>query len=397
MNRHIAFRAWDTDATFGAGILQGALVSEGALRYDAAAGVRRYADPYAADPAPAGFEWAAWVSPPVEPGFAFTSLIPSWNAATPDGSWLEVEMRVSRDGIAMSPWYTLARWAETDRDIHATSVTGQDDDAAQVLTDVLMARDGVTWTSYQLRVVLLRRPGSDATPTVRLVSAVASDVRHEPPATTSAAGPVRGRELAVPAYSQRVHRGEYPDWDSGGESWCSPTSVSMVLGSWGRGPDPAEYAWVDPAVQDRFVDHAARRVFDHAYGGAGNWSFNTAYAARYGTTAFVTRLRDLTEAERFVGAGIPLVATVAFRREEMDGAGYDTDGHLLTIVGFDAHGDVISNDPASHGKPSNDEVRSVYDRAQFERAWLGSGGVVYVIYPPSVALPPAPVPTEPNW
>ena len=81
-----------------------------------------------------------------------------------------------------------------------------------------------------------------------------------------------------------------------------------------------------------------RRVFDRAYGGAGNWAFNTAYAGARGLRAYVTRLRDLTEAEAFVAAGMPLVVSVSFREDELDGAGYDTNGHLLTIVGFTADG-----------------------------------------------------------
>ena len=57
-------------------------------------------------------------------------------------------------------------------------------------------------------------------------------------------------------------------------------------------------------------------------------------------------------------------------------------GHLLTIVGFTAEGDVVSNDPNSHRIASNDEVRTVYRRDQFERVWLGTnGGLTYVMHP----------------
>jgi hypothetical protein len=43
-------------------------------------------------------------------------------------------------------------------------------------------------------------------------------------------------------------------------------------------------------------------------------------------------------------------------------------------------------------------VRVVYDRAEFERVWLGSaGGVVYVVHPDDVPLPRPPDPAEPNW
>jgi hypothetical protein len=58
----------------------------------------------------------------------------------------------------------------------------------------------------------------------------------------------------------------------------------------------------------------------------------------------------------------------------------------VVIVGFTAGGkQVIVNDPAS---PDDAHVRHVYDREQFERAWIpASGGIVYVIHPASVPLP----------
>jgi hypothetical protein len=72
-----------------------------------------------------------------------------------------------------------------------------------------------------------------------------------------------------------------------------------------------------------------------------------------------------------------------------------TNGHLVVIVGFDAAGNPIVNDPAAWSDAS---VRRVYERAQFERVWLrGSGGTTYVIHPPEVPLPPAPADASPNW
>jgi hypothetical protein len=68
----------------------------------------------------------------------------------------------------------------------------------------------------------------------------------------------------------------------------------------------------------------------------------------------------------------------------------------MTIVGFEADGDVIVNDPASHLVPSNDEVRVVYDREQLADAWIGhTGGVSYVIHPEGVPLPDRP--QQANW
>ena len=164
----------------------------------------------------------------------------------------------------------------------------------------------------------------------------------------------------------------------------------------GKGPTRSDYASVlddYPGIADPWIDYAARYTFDYHYNGTGNWPFNTAYAAHWGLESEVTQLHSLAEAEQFVKAGIPLVASIAFEPNKLDGFLFrGTDGHLLVIGGFTAGGDVISYDPASS---SDATVRHVYDRAQFEKAWMtATGGIVYVIHPASVPLPPSPLG---NW
>ena len=81
------------------------------------------------------------MSPEVECGFGATELVPSWNAETPDDSWLLVEARTATGhdstGRRWTRWFTLALWADSDREIHPTSVPGQAEEAARVETDVL--------------------------------------------------------------------------------------------------------------------------------------------------------------------------------------------------------------------------------------------------------------------
>jgi hypothetical protein len=354
-----------------------------------------YTDPFGQGSART-YETASWTSPEVRPGFVVRELVPSWDAETPDGSWLEVRARLVLDGGATTGWYILGRWCSTAAGPHRTTVDGQKDVHGRVDADTLVAADDVDPLGWQLQVVLLRPPGRDTTPTVRSVGAMASG-RVSGPIPASAPLTEAARVLDVPAYSQQLHRGEYPQWDNGGESWCSATSLAMVLDYWSAGPTPTETAWVDPAYADPQVCHVVRAVYDHGYGGAGNWAFNTAYAATRGLRAFVTRLRDLAEAEQLVEAGIPLVASVSFTRDQLAGAGYDTSGHLLVIVGFDDRGDVVVNDPASHGVALNAEVRATYDRTQFERAWGASGGIVYLVHPHGWPLPPPARPYQRSW
>jgi hypothetical protein len=166
----------------------------------------------------------------------------------------------------------------------------------------------------------------------------------------------------------------------------------MVVEYYGFKPSQADLAWIPADHDSRTVDHAARMVYDYEYAGGGNWPFNTAYAASYiGLDAVVTRLHSLDEVEVFIRAGIPVITSQSFLAEELDGANYGTSGHLFTIVGFTASGDVIVNDPASS---SNEVVRNVYKRAQFEQIWQrtkryrangtvasGSGGIAYLIKP----------------
>jgi hypothetical protein len=143
-------------------------------------------------------------------------------------------------------------------------------------------------------------------------------------------------------------------------------------------PTDEETEWVE-FPNDPDVDYTARFVYDYNYQGAGNWPFNTAYAAERGLLTDVTQLHNLSEAEPFIRDGIPLIASVAWESNKLDTAIKSTNGHLMVIGGFEGDGDVIAYDPASD---TNAEVRHVYDREQFEDAWIpASGGIVYVIRP----------------
>jgi hypothetical protein len=337
-----------------------------------------------------------WTSPTVQPQSSFSRLVASWNADTPADSRLRVEVQPTTAAGESGAWYVLGVWAADDRFIQRTSVAGQADALGRVDTDTLYAQAD-PFASYVLRVQLERTSRDAASPSLRMLGAFISDFTYSASIATSEPLSHEPIELSVPALSQEVHARQYPQWGGGGEAWCSPTSTAMVLEFWGRGPSADDLAWVDPAFADPGVDFAAWLTYDAAYRGTGNWPFNAAYAARSGLDAFVTQLRSLAEAEQFVRAGIPVVASIASRPGELSGFLFSsgTNGHLVVIAGFDASGNPIVNDPAAR---SNATVRRIYDRAQFERVWLrGSGGTVYVIHPPEVALPPSPADATPNW
>ncbi|MDK1473327.1 C39 family peptidase [Streptomyces sp. 549] len=360
------------------------------------AGTTEYRDPHR-DGATSTWEYATWTSASRALRTPASELITSWNARTPPGTWIRVELRATYTDGTTTPWFTMGVWASGDGDDVPcrTSVDGQSDGRSSVSTDTLVTGPGAgeqRFTAVRLRVTLLRAPGSEESPRVCRLDTTGSDIedRFEVPASR----PGRGGaiELDVPRYSQNVHLGRYPRYDNGGEAWCSPTSTQMIVEYWDRRPDPADLAWVKPEYDDPQICHAARQTYDHTYEGCGNWPFSTAYAATYpGLRATVTRLSSLADAERLVRAGIPLVTSQSFLATELTGAGYGTTGHLMTLIGFTADGDVIANDPNS---PDNAAVRRVYRRGEWENTWLrtkrrdgsgrirsGSGGVCYVIWP----------------
>ncbi|MFI1971966.1 hypothetical protein BLA24_02325 [Streptomyces cinnamoneus] len=388
----VTFPQWAGGRGAGTRVLGG---TRPGLVIDRPIGNQEYADPHTHTTAT--WEYATWRSPVTVPAAPATEIVVSWNAHTPAGTWLQAELRGTYTDRTSTPWYVMGRWTSGDArgDIRRTSVDGQSDKKSSVSTDTLAVdapASGLRLASYELRLTLYRRPGTALTPTVWRLGVMASDIPDRFTVPASRPGEGAGHRLAVPSYSQEIHKGQYPEYDNGGEAWCSPTSSQMVIEYWGRRPTPRDLEWVDPSYTDPQVCHAARHTFDHQYKGCGNWPFNAAYAATYhDLQAVVTRLRSLNDAERLVRAGIPVITSQSFLASELDGAGYGTAGHLMCVVGFTDRGDVVAHDPAS---PTNAAVERVYQRRQFENIWLrtkrhnaqgqirsGSGGICYLYFP----------------
>ncbi|MFF3335795.1 peptidase C39 family protein [Streptomyces sp. NPDC002888] len=392
--RDVDYRAWITYTDWRGGTAKGARVVAGTrpgLEIGAPAGTTEYTDPHTGRTA--AWEYATWTSPVHRLSAPATEAIASWSARTPAGTWLQVELTGTYSDGTNTPWYVMGRWAAGDQDIKRTSVDDQTDGKSTVWTDTFAIDDpatGLRLASYRLRLTLYRKPGTKLTPTVWRLGAMGSDVPDR--FTVPASVPGLAHELLVPRYSQEIHAGQYPEYDNGGEAWCSPTSSQMIVEYWGGRLTPEQLTWVDPSYADPQVCHAARFTYDHQYAGCGNWPFNAAYAATFkGLQGVVTRLGSLTDLETLIAAGVPAITSQSFLKEELTGAGYGTSGHLMTVIGFTADGDVIANDPAA---PSDEAVRRVYKRREWENIWLrtkrynasgkvvsGTGGVCYLYFP----------------
>ena len=114
----VAFHEWSSAADFRSGSAEGTEVDGEGVRLGSSLGTVPH-------PAPDGstreYDHARWTSPPAPTGFPATELVASWNATTPPGTWVQVEMRGQTVSGAETGWYVLGQWASGDADILRTS------------------------------------------------------------------------------------------------------------------------------------------------------------------------------------------------------------------------------------------------------------------------------------
>ena len=304
-----------------------------------------------------------FTSQDIPSAIGFDELVVSWNVRTPAGTGLRIEA----GGVypaGPTRFYALGLWSGSPSRFPRESVPGQKDADAEVQTDTLvLARPcGIA----RLRLTLVG-DGTGLRPSVLFLGLSLLDTKsHSTPLPPNRAA--WGTALPVPVRSQ-MH---YP----GGEnSWCSPTSTSMVLAYWAK-------RLGRPGL-DHDVPDVVQGVFDRNWPGTGNWPFNTAFAGSLpGLRAYVTRLTDVSELEDWIAAGIPVVVSVSYdllRGKPQSRAG---DGHLVVCVGFTCEGNVLVNDPGV----SKDNLR-MFPRQDFTAGWAHSHNTVYLIYPEGVTAP----------
>jgi hypothetical protein len=258
-----------------------------------------------------------------------TSAVVSWNTTAERG---RIDLTVYRADGQVSTWLPYVEFAPESR----RSLSGRDD-VAQIAIDVV--RSNVPIVAIEVR--------SDA-PLDAIAVSTPVHRRASVPATVYAT-------LDVPPLSQYLvtHPQE--------RGWCTPASLAMLLAYWGKPHNLTE---------------AVRAVYDERYGGTGNWTFNVAYASRFGLRAALTHLAGLDHAAKFIAAGIPLALSFSWGSGDLPGAALDhSDGHLAVLRGFTRHGHPQLNDPAQA------DIVTTYDRKALERVWQAHGGAAFATVP----------------
>lgn len=301
-------------------------------------------------------------SPIIQARINFNEVIVSWNAETPENSYLVIEAR-ALESSAITKYYKLGLWSANPAGHPRQSVSKQKDADGDVLTDVLVLHHAAN--RIQLRLTL--GGDKDQKPTLKFLGLCMSDTTASPEPLP----PDRrawDKLIAVPERSQMI----YPN----GKTLCSPTTVSMILGYWAGILKRSEL--------DHQVPEIADAIYDSQWKGTGNWPFNMAYAGSLqGMRAYVARLSDISELEAWIAAGIPIGLSVDYDRLRAKGPG--PNGHLVACVGFTKDGDPIINDPGT-----TEHVRKVFPRQNLVYAWAASRNTVYLVYPEDRTTPEDP-------
>lgn len=253
----------------------------------------------------------------------------SWNTFAERGA---IEFRLLQAGRPATAWLPHMQWSADGRQSHSPA-------SGDVSVEVDVIRSALPFDGIEVRA-----------PEVEFQALGLST-----PCALRPSLPYLGdaRILDVPARSQYVLEGE--------RGWCSPTSLSMLNAYFG----------IDHSIAD-----TARAVFDRAYNGTGNWSFNVAFSGSLGLRASVVYLQNLDHAQQLIEAGIPIALSYSWKGGELPGAPLEhSDGHLAVLCGFTANGDCAMNDPAAPN------VRVIYPREALERVWQRNRGVAFAVAP----------------
>ncbi len=274
--------------------------------------------------------------------YPFNRGLPSWNGLAPkNGSGFKVQMRFPT-ATGWSPWLTAGFWKD-----HVWSTYGPTAfSGGEIDYDYVKLKS--YWQRWQFRILFKRRSASDPSPLLNKLSFFVSDSRT----TVNIDYQAILREKPEEIYIDADFYYQYDLDPHIGHRICSPTSVSMILSSFGLDVDPVEFS---------------QEAYDPYYRIFGVWPRNVQAAYGHGLDGAVTRYRSWSQAREVLANGGRIAMSV--------GKPLYT-GHLMMLAGFTAEGNPIVHDPAkSRG------YALVYNKSDLSRSWFDKGGIAYTFYP----------------
>lgn len=277
------------------------------------------------------------------PDFPFSSLVLSANFRAAEDGCLLLEAQVCQNG-QWSGFYKLGLLSAQFK----RSFPPQEDSFGRVETDELRLSAPAEAYRFRLKYEL------DVSPLGVWACGVRAPFAYDAPVSSRLPGGAFCKEVEPISQMLQNHAER--------RRICSPTSLCMALNSLGV---------------DVPLEAVLQSVFDQTAAIYGNWTFNTAAAGSLGVQAYVRRFSALAELKDFVTPDSLVVASIAYKKGELDGAPMEsTPGHLVLIRGWEKD-KILAADPAASTEES---VLRAYDARQFAQAWLlNKQGAAYIV------------------
>jgi hypothetical protein len=248
---------------------------------------------------------------PQTSNYPFNDGLPSWNGRVLHNSTgFRVEMRFLYQGN-WSPWLKVGYW----RNFIWTSYGTTSFAGGHVAYDhVKLNYYADTW---QFRVSFTRLHPSLPSPSIHKLSFFISDTRTIPNISQIVGD--NPPQIFIP--TNFIY--QYGVDPTIGGSICSPTTVAMILASYGINVDPYQFSLI---TRDPYFN-----LF-------GIWPRAVQHAAEYGLDGAVTRYRTWSEAYEVLANGGRIGMSL--------GSPLYPNGHLVMLAGFTSNGTPIVHDPA---------------------------------------------------
>lgn len=312
------------------GELDNVTIQDGRLRLDSVAG--RYV------------LYGCYTSQPVSFP-AFTRLIMSWNADTPNGTVVEAQARVMVDGN-WTTWSSFGRWSP----FLTTRANAKRPPRGPVSVEGnILNLDGKTAMQAQMRIYLYTED-ERISPAVDLL---AMSVHTFAFTTRAPASRPMQRELRVPAYSQLLRDPLF------GGRISLPVCLTGLMNRWGEDVLPEELA------------HA---MYDWADRTCANLTFGTAAAGCWGYECYALWC-DLPHLREEVRSGFAAAVRLSYPGQmpvppAVAECG-EAAGHYVNVTGFvtrDGVDYVLVNDPLA---PTDDSAPRAWHLSYFMDVWDG--------------------------
>lgn len=275
--------------------------------------------------------------------YPFDRGLPSWNGHVPnDKSSFRVLMRFYKNGL-WSPWLTVGYWKNNIWPSYG--YTSYNSNEIKIDVDYAVLKS--YYSKWQFQVQMKRYSAAEPSASLHKLSFFVSDQKTTDNVNITSI--VNDKPAAI--YIDTEHFHQY-SLDAGiGGNICSPTSVSMVLRSYGIAIDPVQFA---------------RDNYDNYWSMFGVWPRVVQNAAEHNLNGQVTRYRTWSQAREILAAGGRIVMSVGLPLYA---------GHLIMLAGFDSKGTPIVHDPAR-----SDGYNHQFNKTSLSQSWFNKGGISYTFY-----------------